>query len=199
VDPSFISPTPDAPHALPAPREFVDQYTVQPGDTLGSIAQGYGITLEALMEANGLNEASILSVGVVLNIPPITTDPNPGSSFKIIPDSELVYGPASIEFDLGEFLKNRSGYLSNYVQDLDGEYISGTEIIMRVAQNYSVNPRLLVALIEYRSGWVNNPVPQNIDYPLGNFDNYHAGLYRQLTWAADNLNRGGWAVYLHCR
>src|SRR5262245_8818679 len=33
ADPSFISPTPDAPHALPAPREYVDQYTVQAGDT----------------------------------------------------------------------------------------------------------------------------------------------------------------------
>ena len=190
VDPSFISPTPDLPHDLPAPREYVDQYTVQPGDTLGSIAQGYGITLEALMAANGLNESSILSVGVVLNIPPINADPNPGSSFKIIPDSELIYGPASVDFDLSEFLKKRGGYLSSYVQDLDGEYISSTEIIMRVAQNYSVNPRLLVALIEYKSGWVTNPVPQNIDYPLGNFDTYYAGLYRQLTWAADNLNRG---------
>ena len=52
TDPSFTTPTPDLPHALPAPREFVDQYTVQPGDTLGSIAQEYQITLEALMQAN---------------------------------------------------------------------------------------------------------------------------------------------------
>src|SRR5687767_3394068 len=34
TDPSFITPTPDAPHALPAPRESVDEYIVQPGDTL---------------------------------------------------------------------------------------------------------------------------------------------------------------------
>ena len=39
------SPTPDFPHQLPPPREVVDQYTVQAGDTLGTIAQGYGITL----------------------------------------------------------------------------------------------------------------------------------------------------------
>ena len=187
---AFTTPTPDPPHALPAPREFIDQYTVQPGDTLGSIAQGYGITLEALMQANGLNEASILSVGIVLNIPPINADPNPGSSFKIIPDSELVYGPASADFDLNVYLKSRDGYLANYVQDVDGEYLSGEQIITRIAQNYSVNPRLLVALIEYRSGWVTNPVPSNVDYPLGNFDDYYAGLYRQLAWAADNLNRG---------
>ena len=187
---TFATPTPDLPHPLPPPREYVDQYTVQPGDTLGSIAQAYGITLEALMQANGLNEFSILSVGVILNIPPVTTDPNPGSSLKIIPDSELIYGPASIPFDLDAYLKNRNGYLSNYVQDVDGEYSTGAQIIMRVAENYSVNPRLLVALIEYRSGWVTNPIPENIDYPLGNYDTFYAGLYRQAAWAADNLNRG---------
>jgi hypothetical protein len=49
---------------------------------------------------------------------------------------------------------------------------------------------LLVALIEYRSGWVTNPIPTNIDYPLGNYEPYYAGLYRQMAWAADNLNRG---------
>ena len=187
---TFFVPTPDAPHPLPLPRDYVDQYTIQPGDTLSSIAQGYGITLDALLQANNLNEASIISAGAVLNIPPVTTDPNPGSSHKIIPDSELVYGPASIQFDLDAYLKNRNGYLSNYVQDVNGEYLSGAQIIMRVAQNYSVNPRLLVALVEYRSGWVTNPVPTNIDYPLGNYEPYYAGLYRQMAWAADNLNRG---------
>jgi murein DD-endopeptidase MepM/ murein hydrolase activator NlpD len=186
----FGTPTPDAPHPLPPPREFVDQYTVQSGDTLGSISQGYGISLEALMQANGLNEASILSVGVVLNIPPVETDPIPGASFKIIPDSELIYGPASIQFDLDAYVKSKGGYLANYVQDVNGEYLSGTQIIMRVAQNYSVNPRLLVALLEYRSGWVTNPTPTNVDFPFGFYENYYAGLYRQTAWAADNLNRG---------
>jgi murein DD-endopeptidase MepM/ murein hydrolase activator NlpD len=187
---TFATPTPDLPHPLPPPRQLIDQYTIQPGDTLGSIAQSYGISLEALMQANGLNEASVLSVGAVLDIPPVVTDPTPGASFKIIPDSELIYGPASAGFDLDAFLKKRGGYLANYVQDVDGEYLTGAQIIMRVAQNYSVNPRLLVALIEYRSEWVTNPLVQNVDYPLGNYDDYYAGLYRQTAWAADNLNRG---------
>ena len=184
------TPTPDPPHPLPTQRDFLDQYTVQAGDTLGSIARAYGISLEALMQANGLNEASVLSIGIVLDIPPIEADPDPGSSFKIIPDSELVFGPASVEFDVLAFAQNHDGYLANYSQDVDGEFLSGAQIITRVAQNYSVNPRLLLALLEYRTGWVSNAAPQNIDYPFGFFDDYHAGLYRQTTWAADNLNRG---------
>ena len=193
---SFGAPTPDAPHPLPPPREYIDQYTVQAGDTLGIISQKYGITLEALMQANGLNESSVLSVGQVVNIPPIETDPIPGSSFKLIPDSELVYGPASITFDLNTFAQKKGGYLGNYVQEVDGTYLSGTQIIMRVAQNYSVNPRLLVAILEYRSGWVTNSTPTNVDYPMGYYDDYYSGLYRQAAWAADNLNRGyySWRV-----
>lgn len=191
-DPNAASttPTPDPPHPLPTQRGVLDEYVVQAGDTLGSIARAYGISLAALMEANGLNETSVLAIGVVLTIPPVEADPNPGSSFKIIPDSELVFGPASVDFDVDGFVRSQAGYLAGYTQDVDGEILSGTQIIQRVSQNYSVNPRLLLALLEYRGGWVRNPSPQNVDYPFGFFDNYYAGLYRQAAWAADNLNRG---------
>lgn len=184
------TPTPDAPHLVPTQRDTLDQYTVQPGDTLGTIASQYGISLSALMQANGLTEASMLTVGMVLEIPPIDVNADPGSTFKLIPDSELVYGPASISFDIETFVEEQGGYLASYAQDVNGEYLTGTEIIEWVAQSYSVNPRLLLALLEYRGGWVTNPTPQNVDYPLGYYDDYYAGLYRQMTWTANNLNRG---------
>ena len=186
----FVTPTPDSPHPLPSPRQDMYTHTVQAGDTLGSISQSYGISLEALMQANGLNEASFLYIGQVLNIPPVETDPNPGSSFKIIPDSEMVFGPASVNFDIDTYIQSRGGYLANYAQDVNGEYLTGSQVVERIAQNYSVNPRLLLALLEYRSQWVTNSVPSNIDYPMGFFDDYYVGLYRQLAWTANNLNRG---------
>jgi murein DD-endopeptidase MepM/ murein hydrolase activator NlpD len=184
------TPTPDQPHPLPTQRDVLDQYTVQSGDTLGSIAQQYGISLIALMQANGLNESSLLTVGMVLDIPPVVADPHPGSSFKLIPDSELVYGPASAQFDLEAFVHEHGGYLANYTQDVNGETLSGVQILARISQSYSVNPRLLLALLEYKSGWVTNASPGNVDYPFGFQDNYYAGLYRQVSWAANNLNRG---------
>lgn len=186
----FVAATPDQPHPLPTPRAFAEQYTVQPGDTLGLIAQRYGISLDTLMQANGLNEASLLSVGVVLNIPPVSTNSATGSAFKIIPDSELVNSPSAVQFDLSAFLQKHNGYLSNYVQDVNGERMTGEQIVATISQNYSVNPRILLAVLEYRSGWVTNPTPQNVDYPYGNTDPFRAGLYRQISWAADNLNRG---------
>ncbi len=150
------------------------------------------------MQANGLNKSSILIVGMVLDIPPVEADPNRGSSFKMIPDSELVYGPASAQFDLDSFVHEHSGYLANYTQDVNGETLSGIQIITRVAQSYSVNPRLLLALLEYRSGWVTNSAPDNVDYPLGFQDNYYTGLYRQIAWAANNLNRGYYLWRVNC-
>ena len=187
---SAVSPTPDLPHPIPTPRDFLDQYTVQSGDTLGSIASVYGISLESLMQANGLDESSVLMVGTVLDIPPVEVDPNPGSSFKLIPDSELVYGPASIQFDIEAFIGEQGGYLASYSQEVDGMYLNGAQIVELVSKNYSVNPRLLLALLEYRSGWVTDPAPQNVEYPLGFYENFYAGLYRQLAWTANNLNRG---------
>jgi LysM repeat protein len=165
------------------------QHVVQAGDTLGTIAQQYGVSIEALMQANGLEDANLLSVRQALTIPA----PSPGEQgpdFKIIPNSELVYGPASARFDVNKYVQGEGGYLASYSEEVDGEILSGAEIITHVAQNYSVNPRLLLALLEHQSGWVTQASPDSYDYPLGLQDPWHQGLYLQLTWTADTLNRG---------
>jgi len=187
----ILTPTPDAPHYQTMPRSGPETYIVQAGDTLGEISLRYGVSVEAIMQANGLYDPNALDVGQVLIIPVPTPQPV-GPAFKIIPDSELVYGPMSITLDLEAYIQWKGGYLASYYQDVGGEHLSGAQIVTRVAQNYSVNPRLLLAVLEYRSGWVANPNPDPamLDYPLGFQDYWHAGLYRQLTWAADTLNRG---------
>lgn len=185
------TPTPDAPHALPTPRNEAETYVVQPGDALGKIAQRYGITLDMLVEANGILNPDLLEVGVTLIIPAPKPGP-PGSNFKIIPDSEFVYGPRAAAFDIFSFVKSKDGYLESYREELDGERVGGAAIVQRVAQEYSINPRLLLALIEYQSRWLTNPNPSDKtrDYPLGVPESWRKGLYQQLAWAANSLNRG---------
>ena len=93
------TPTPDRGRILPTPRQDADQYQVQVGDTLGIIAQRYGISIDTLMQANNISDPNFLEVGMTLSVP--APDPSEvGSSFKVIPDSEMVYGPASIYFDV---------------------------------------------------------------------------------------------------
>ena len=186
-------------------------YTVQPNDFPSGIAQKFGITTDELLAANNLGTDAIIYPGNILIIPvdstPLAADanvtvptastsaPQPvGSSgyFKIIPDSELVYGPLSSMLDVNAYVQKQAGYLAFYTQDVNGQTLSGAQVVMLVAQNYSVNPRLLLALLEYRAQWVTNPnpAPSTKYTPIGYVDDFHQGLYRQLTWSANALNEG---------
>ncbi len=185
------TPTPDPTHQLPPPRTKTEEYVVQPNDTLGQIAQHYSVSLNSLIETNNLTNPDHLEVGQALTIPAHAPLP-PGPSFKVIPDSELVYGPASATFDLTAFIQQKQGYLSHYQEELDGRTYDGSGVVTRIAKEYSVNPRLLLAVLEYRSGWVTQakPAEDSIDYPMLYPDTRRKGLYRQLAWAANNLSRG---------
>ncbi len=91
-DQPFLTPTPDQARILPTPRQESEQYVVQGGDSLGTIAQRYSVSLNFLIEANELINPDLLTPGQVLNIPAVEPVEQ-GPDFKIIPDSELVYGP----------------------------------------------------------------------------------------------------------
>lgn len=186
-----LTPTPDPPRELPTPRRESEQYIVQRNDTLGQIAQRYSVSLGQLITANNLTDPNQLEVGQLLTIP--APDPlPPGPDFKVIPDSELVYSPGTANFDITAFLKGHNGYLNGYQEEINGRTYDAAGIITRIAGEYSVNPRLLLAVLEYRSNWVtaSNPPEESRDYPIQYFDPIRKGLYRQLAWAANNLNRG---------
>lgn len=185
------SPTPDPPRQLPTLRTSVDQYTVKPNDTLSKIAMRYGVSLNALIQYNQIANPDLLTVGQVLSIPP--QDATQISSFlKLIPDSELVYSPATVFFNVEEFIHSQKGYLAGYSEVVEGTTLSGRSIVLRVAQEYSVNPRLLLAVLEHQSGWVtqSNPAQNTLNYPVGYYETWRDGLYSQLAWTANELNRG---------
>lgn len=52
-------------------------HTVVEGDTLTDIADQYGVTIEAIMEANDISDASLVFVGQVLDIPDAAPAPEP--------------------------------------------------------------------------------------------------------------------------
>lgn len=69
-------------------------------------------------------------------------------------------------------------------------------MIQRLAYENSVNPRLLLAILEYESQWVRG-TPANefrVKYPMG-YENYrNVGMFGQLTWAINQMSTGyyGW-------
>lgn len=58
-----LTPTPTQ---TPSPTPFV--YTMRSGDTLSAIAKRYKTTVEALMDANGITDATLIPVGTKLTI-----------------------------------------------------------------------------------------------------------------------------------
>ena len=164
---------------------------MQPGDSLAIIAAIYGLPVSVLIRANSLINPDYLEVGQSITIPALDPSMQP-SPFKILPDSELIYSPYSAILDVGRFISRHGGYLSAYTEEVDGIPTSGTDILQRIAQEYSVNPRLLLAFLEYQSGWVThmNPDPVTIDYPMRLQDPARKGLYYQLAWVANQVNRG---------
>jgi LasA protease len=186
-----LTPTPDNPHTLPTQRSDEEHYTVQRGDTLGIIAQRYGVDIDTIVSINQIANPDVVEVGTDLRIPPSTGLPA-GPDFKIIPDSELVAGPESSQFDIESYVQSTNGYIKFYREDLDGITLSGSEVVARVAREYSVNPRLLLALLQHEAGWLTTSEPDTSsrDFPLGNIKPAYKNLYRQLSWAANNLNRG---------
>ena len=62
------APEATAETAAEAPGEPT-YYVVEPGDSLGSIARDYDTTIDALMQANGIEDADTLIVGQRLIVP----------------------------------------------------------------------------------------------------------------------------------
>ncbi len=190
-DDPVVTPTPNAARVLPTPRLETKQHVVQRGEWLDTIARDYGVSPEMLINANQLSNPNLLYVGQQLTIPaPLPSAPGP--DFKIIPNSELVYGPMSAYVDYPLLIRQRNGYLARYEGEMDDQPATGLEIVRRVAQDYSVNPLLLLAILEHRSGWVTRPEPDKIrqTYPIGLVGSWREGLYSQLVWTANELNRG---------
>lgn len=53
-------------------RKEISEYVVQQGDTLWSIAEQFGVSLDTIRWANDLNKSSVLKVGNKLIIPPVS-------------------------------------------------------------------------------------------------------------------------------
>lgn len=189
----FDTPTPTPTRAPPASTEVF--YTVRAGDTLLRVATLYGTTVESLMALNGLHNADQIAAGQRLQVALDAQYTGPGDT--LIPDSELVYGPGYQAFDVAAEVARHPGLLASHREEVNGHSMTGAEIVELVAVQYSVGPRLLLALLEYRGAWLSDPQPTEAQqsYPLGyNRGLYWEGLYFQLAQAANALNAGfyGW-------
>jgi LasA protease len=166
-------------------------YYSQEGDALDLLAKRYGVSPDKIESDQPIPQVGLINPGQLLIIPNILTDTTPNQ--QLLPDSEVVYSPTAIDFDIEAFVNHAGGYLSTYRQWLAGTgWTSGAQIISRAALENSINPRLLLAIMEYQSGWVYGQ-PKNLiqsEYPMGFIDLNQKDLYKQTMWAINQLSIG---------
>lgn len=185
--------TPIAP--LPVADNPPILYYAQAGDTLPVVAIRFGVDPSEITSTEPIPQTTLISPNQLLIIPRSFINTTP--SQKILPDSEIVFGPSAMDFDITTFVNQAGGYLSTYQEYLVSTgWTSGADIIARVALENSINPRLLLALLEYQSGWVYGQPTDllHTDYPMGYVDVNRKKLFLQLTWAVNEISIGyyGW-------
>jgi len=168
-------------------------YTAQTGDALPALAKRFNTSVDEIRESNGFipEDATTMPPGMPMQIP-IYYRPLWGNPFQILPDAAFINGPDTSEFSTSLFLEPQSGWLGSYhAWSFNGTH-SAAEIIDYVAVQYSISPKLFLALLEHQGGALSDPEmdleeEENI---LGLDSNYWTGVYLQLSYASNLLNDG---------
>jgi murein DD-endopeptidase MepM/ murein hydrolase activator NlpD len=165
-------------------------YYAQSGDMLSAVANRFGVEESEIISDADLTKTTLIDPGALLVIPNhITEEMTP--NIQIMPDAEIIFSFTAADFDVKEYVQQQSGgYLAKFKDYLGSTgWINGDQAIERLAVENSINPRLLLGLLEFESRWVRGqPIDTlHVDYPMG-FDDYHyKGMTVQMVWAINNM------------
>lgn len=197
IMPGMITPIVPTPVPAPtserpeyAPGELVE-YIAQNGDTLPALAARFNTSVAEILEANPIvpRDATTMPPGLPMKIP-IYYLPLWGTAYQSIPDHAFVNGPAQIGFSSTAFVASTNGWLKDYRVYAGEKMRTGGEMVDYVATNYSINPQLLLAILEYQTGALSRPAFPGGRYVLGFRRVNYEGPYLQLVIAANMLNNG---------
>lgn len=164
-------------------------YYAQSGDMLSALATRFGVEESEITSDADLTKTTLIDPGTLLVIPNRINEimtPN----IQIMPDAEIIFSFTAADFDINEYVQNANGHLSNFKDYLGSTgWINGDDAIKRLAFENSINPRLILGILEFESRWVRGePVDTlHIDYPMGFNDYHYKGMSVQLVWAINNL------------
>jgi len=185
-----ITPFPTRPAYEPG--ELVE-YVAQTGDTLPALATRFNTNIEEIRASNPNipEDVTTMPPGMPMQIP-IYTRALWGTPYQILPDSVFINGPDTVGFNPQTFIVQHQGWLGNYRAWAFGGTRTGGEIIAYVALNYSISPKLLLALLEYQGSALSEPFLSEEDEEniLGLESMYWTDVYLQLAYASNILNDG---------
>jgi LasA protease len=184
---STLTPTFNVPTTL---------YYSQSGDTLPSLSARFKVKPSEILSDATLPKTGLIDPGTLLVIPDRIKE-HMTPNIQVLPDSELVFTATAINFNITSFVTNAGGMLSTYREYLGSTgWTSGADEIKRTAFENSINPRLLIAVLEFESHSVRGlPLDAlHSDYPMGYQNFLYKGMFSQLVWAVNQLSIGyyGW-------
>ena len=185
--------TPTSPYTGQVPAGMTLYYS-QSGDTLEIIAKHFRTATSRIQNPTQATLDGLLAAGIPLFVP----DAQFYAPYRqpVLADSLVVYGRNAKNVDVLGISSRAGGYLDHYSEYLFEGRFTGPEIVALVALETSTDPRLLLAVLEFQSGWV-YAWPEGAEEDLSPL-NYEAvgveGLYEELQVAARELARGyyGW-------
>lgn len=193
--PTQITIPTQIPPQVIASEDYAVFYVMQYGDRFAKLAELYGSTEADLRALNEVDYNDWFYAGSIVRIRP-EAEGIPGSKFLMVSDAELINSPNAVGFDSAEFVNRQHGFLASYSENISGKeeglILTGVEILEKVASDYSVNPRLLIAVIDYQTEWItnSNPAEHTLQGSFGLGNSSCETFYCQLSWVADRLNWG---------
>ncbi len=190
------TPRPVEPTPTPVPDDRV-LYASQPGDSLEVVAAHFGVAPGEISSLDGMLPLSgLIPPGQTLLVP-VSIDGETTPFVNLLPDSEVVYSASALDFNTQEVTESADAFLNSYVEFVPYyKDAKGWEVIEYVGLSYSISPRLLMALLEYQSGWLLG-WPETLEeekYPLGFINESIPDLHPQTVAAAKQISIGyyGW-------
>jgi LasA protease len=201
--PPTATPPIDTPTATPAPVILTTApgstipYTSQSGDSLDVIAVHFGVNASEITSSMPLPSTGFINPGTLLFLPNRLSLTPTTPSQPTIPDSELVDSPSAVGFDIGAYVNSAGGKLSTYNDYLtDVGTITGAEDVKRISLGSSISPRLILALIQYYTGWVQGTPKQGLDeshlfgYTNPSYNPQYPSLYQPMRLVIQDLLTG---------
>ncbi|NWG07542.1 MAG: hypothetical protein HXY35_12740 [Chloroflexi bacterium] len=175
-------------------------YYTQSGDWLPAVASRFGVSESEITSPKPVSNKGLIDPGTLLIIPDRRDESvgyTPGA--QLIPDSEIVFSATAADFNIAGYIRDAGGYLATYREYLGSTgWTTGISEIERLSYENSIDPRILLAILDYEANWVRGR-PQTIlrtDYPLDYQKPAYKGMFQQLAWAINQLSIGyyGWRM-----
>lgn len=180
------------------PSDATILYYSQDGDWLPAVASRFKVGMTEITSPKILPESGFIDTGTLLIIPDrLDKSEQYTSKLQLMPDSEVIFSTSAVDFDVAKYVQDAGGYLSTYREYLGSTgWMTGAAEVGRISYENSINPRVLLAILDFEAGWVRGKPADDFHktYPLG-YENFrNKGMFLQLAWAINQLSTGyyGW-------